>query len=252
MLSSLLQAASAYFTNRVASRRQDFDYSLQAMKIVDHLPRLQHGLPAGKVILLCSVSASLLAGCKRISEPESATPGTVSEAKHSAKASEDSQETRGDSMRSLASSLDGIVLQDSTSPRISIARIDSALRAYDAGDTLKDTLVGMDECSGDPIREVQFKHGLLLSGSRSGIYADDWIFSGNFDPVLGLSPGMDTSEVIKVLGKPRVRSANAFRYVSQAPENRDSDLFEARWVLEIVFVKGRLIQAAFQPSQDDC
>ncbi|MEN9352677.1 MAG: hypothetical protein RL318_2 [Fibrobacterota bacterium] len=160
--------------------------------------------------------------------------------------------TRGDTLKSMSESLREVEHQDTTSVRISIARIDSSLAAYDGGDTLHDTVTGSNECIGEDLREIQLKNGLLLSGSTYSIHAQDWVFSGNFTPILGLRPGMDSSEVIRLLGKPRVRSKNAFRYVSEPPEGREADLFEALWTLDLVFEHGKLKIATFIPSMDDC
>jgi len=142
--------------------------------------------------------------------------------------------------------------QDTTSPRISIERIDSSLQAYEGGDTLRDTTTGSNECNGEPLQEVALQNGLRLSGSLYNIYACEWTFSGNFHPIMGLKPGMDSSEVLHLLGHPRQHTANAFRYISDPPEDREADLFEARWTLELTFEKGKLKIVTFIPSMDDC
>lgn len=142
--------------------------------------------------------------------------------------------------------------QDSSSPRLSIARIDSTLQAYEGGDTLQDTTLGANECNGEPLQEVTLRNGLKLTGSLYNIYACEWTFSGAFHPLLGLQPGMDTTEVLKRLGPPRLRVQNAFRYISAPPEDRESDLFEARWSLDILFEGGKLKVLTFIPSFDDC
>lgn len=142
--------------------------------------------------------------------------------------------------------------QDTTSPRISIERIDSALQAYDGGDTLRDTTTGSNECNGEPLQEVALQNGLHLTGSLYNIYACEWTFSGSFQPVMGLKPGMDSVEVLRLLGRPRQRTANAYRYISAPPEDREADLFEARWTLELAFEKGKLRIVTFIPSMDDC
>lgn len=142
--------------------------------------------------------------------------------------------------------------QDTASPRLSIRRIDSALLAYDAGDTLRDTTTGTNECNGEPIQEIVLQNGLKLSGSLYNLYAYEWTFSGNFQPVLGLHVGMDSSQVLKLLGRPRLRTPNAYRYISAPPEEREADLFEARWSLDLLFEKGKLKVMTFIPSFDDC
>lgn len=142
--------------------------------------------------------------------------------------------------------------QDTTSPRLSIRLIDSALQAYDGGDTLRDTTTGANECTGEPIQDVVLQNGLKLSGSLYNLYAYEWTFSGNFQPVLGLHAGMDTTQVLKLLGRPRLRTLNAFRYISAPPEEREADLFEARWSLDLLFEHGKLKVMTFIPSFDDC
>ena len=142
--------------------------------------------------------------------------------------------------------------QDTTSPRLSIERIDSALQAYDGGDTLQDTTTGTNECTGEPIQDVVLQNGLKLSGSLYNIYAYEWTFSGRFQPVLGLYPGMDSLQVLTLLGRPHLRTPNAFRYISGPPAERESDLFEARWSLDLLFEKGKLKVMTFIPSLDDC
>jgi hypothetical protein len=142
--------------------------------------------------------------------------------------------------------------QDTASPRLSIARIDSALQAYDGGDTLRDTTTGTNECNGEPIQEVVLRNGLKLSGSLYNLYAYEWTFSGKFQPVLGLQAGMDSAQVLQLLGRPRLRTPNAYRYISAPPEEREADLFEARWSLDLLFEKGKLKVMTFIPSFDDC
>jgi len=160
--------------------------------------------------------------------------------------------TLNDVLKATSTALEAAGTQDSTSPRISIERIDSSLQAYDGGDTLRDTTTGSNECNGEPLQEVALQNGLRLSGSLYNIYACEWTFSGNFQPVMGLKPGMDSTEVLRLLGRPRQRTANAFRYVSDPPEDREADLFEARWTLELAFEKGKLRIVTFIPSMDDC
>lgn len=164
----------------------------------------------------------------------------------------DSLRTRGDTLKSLSSSLAVVDHQDTASPRLSIALIDSALMGYDGGDTLQDTVTGSNECIGEDLREIQLRNGLILSGSTYSLYAQDWVFSGPFTSILGLKPGMDSADVLRLLGKPRVRSKNAFRYISAPPEEREADLFEARWTVDLVFEHGKLKVVAFIPSMDDC
>lgn len=142
--------------------------------------------------------------------------------------------------------------QDTTSQRLSIQRIDSALQAYDGGDTLRDTTTGTNECTGEPIQDVVLRNGLKLSGSLYNLYAYEWTFSGKFQPVLGLQAGMDSAQVLKLLGPPRLRTPNAFRYISAPPEEREADLFEARWSLDLLFEHGKLKVMTFIPSFDDC
>lgn len=199
--------------------------------------------------------AAILGSCALVSLAACRKPATAESTQDSLPVS-DTLPTSGpaltEALRATSTALAEEGQQDSTSPRLAIALIDSALRAYEAGDTLSDTTTGTSECTGEPIQEVVLQHGLKLSGSLYNIYASEWTFSGNFRPVMGLSPGMDSAQVVALLGSPRLRTANAFRYVSAPPEERESDLYEARWSLDLLFEAGKLKILTFIPSFDDC
>jgi hypothetical protein len=135
--------------------------------------------------------------------------------------------------------------------RIPADRIDSALAAYEGGDTLSKDSIGNNECLGMPVHLTRLKNHLTLTGVDNP-YEWDWSFEGKFHPVLGLEPGMSRDRVRRQLGRPHSSSSDSMVFYSTKATDYDSANFDARWEIHIEFHGDSLKAMAFEQFYDDC
>ncbi|HOX50482.1 MAG TPA: hypothetical protein PKY05_03270 [Fibrobacteria bacterium] len=137
-------------------------------------------------------------------------------------------------------------------PRLPIERIDSALGAYDGGDTLSRKVVGHNDCADHDLYRYRLSNHLVLEGNAYSMYAMEWKFEGEFHPVMGLVPGMGMDQVEAVLGKPVLRRSDRMVYWSMKPDDYEAEYFDSRWKIRLGFSGDSLRTVRFQPFWDDC
>ncbi|MBK8800513.1 MAG: hypothetical protein IPN71_00365 [Fibrobacteres bacterium] len=136
--------------------------------------------------------------------------------------------------------------------RISIGKIDKALSGYDGGDTLSRKVIGQNDCIGVELYRYRLSNQLVLEGNPHSIYAVTWMFSGDFQPVMGLMPGMGMDQVVDSLGKPVLRTKDRLVYWSKKPNRYDSSYFDSRWKIWMRFSNDSLKSVLFEPYWDNC
>ena len=135
------------------------------------------------------------------------------------------------------------------SKKISYKEINTYLKDLPENGLISDSLILIDECSGEEIRKICYDYRMEY-GSSFNIYARDFVFCEILPGFKGIYEESSKEDVKKILGNPVLSCNEAFVYQSDIEE--DELNYDNRWSLYIIFENNLVKAFYFKPNFDNC